>query len=441
LTGQPKTESAGQITAVGAVYDLIWHLEMPPFRANEPLDELVVRGLLMALASYLNHQQLKVRKYHVYPSDELLAIQIGRSSKTVARVLDYLLRTELIVLVRAELRPGRGRTGRPPIYSLPIDVWRRWPRRVIRRSRDHGSDTGVQTITAETPVANGSDTGVQNEVFADTGVQATATVRTPVSTEPGHSGNPATTKNPANEPVHARARARHIDQDGATFQITLPGQAAVALSGFNLSPALTEGQHIWGAARQELFRAGQNQTLEQRLRNTGTAGYDPASGVLTLDGDLGAEDLEPGSAVLTAVERAAGRQLKVELVGGAATRRMPPATQRPANDLKRTQGASASPGEWDSASQADDAADRRTRYEQSLSVEDFALLQELERKRLAYVEGVDRADMVDAAAAMNAPANPIDDATTETERTSGAKVDTDDRAAAPRKRRKKELVA
>jgi hypothetical protein len=65
----------------------------------------------MALASYLDHQQLKARKCHVYPSDELLASQIGRSSKTVARVLDYLLRAELLVLVRAEVRPGRDAWG------------------------------------------------------------------------------------------------------------------------------------------------------------------------------------------------------------------------------------------------------------------------------------------------------------------------------------------
>jgi hypothetical protein len=58
-------------------------------------------------------------------------------------------------------------------------------------------------------------------------------------------------------------------------------------------------------------RADHDQELEQRLRNTGTAGYDSAAGVLTLDGGLIAEDLAPGSSVMTAVATATGRQLKV----------------------------------------------------------------------------------------------------------------------------------
>jgi hypothetical protein len=226
LTVQPRP-AAGEhrVTAVGEVYDLIWRLELPPFRKDEPLDELVVRGVLMALASYLNHQQLKARKCHVYPSDELLASQIGRSSKTVARVLDYLLRAELLVLVRAELRPGRGRVGRPPIYSLPIDVWQHWPQRVIRRSPD-GLDTGVQTMTAQTPVVDGSDTGVQKRDGLDTGVQQEAVVRTPVSTEPGQPVNPAKEMNPAREPGHARARANGPSESG--YEVALPLMAVTS---------------------------------------------------------------------------------------------------------------------------------------------------------------------------------------------------------------------
>jgi hypothetical protein len=228
LTVKPRL-AAGEhrVTAVGEVYDLIWRLELPPFRNDEPLDELVVRGVLMALASYLNHQQLKARKCHVYPSDELLASQIGRSTRTVARVLDYLLRAELLVLVRAELRPGRGRVGRPPIYSLPIDVWQHWPQRVIRRS-PNGLDTGVQTMTAQTPVVDGSDTGVQKRDGSDTGVQKEAMVRTPVSTEPGQPVNPAREMNPAREPGHARARADGLS--GSGYEVALPLMAATSTS-------------------------------------------------------------------------------------------------------------------------------------------------------------------------------------------------------------------
>jgi hypothetical protein len=230
LTVQPRL-AAGEhrVTAVGEVYDLIWRLELPPFRKDEPLDELVVRGVLMALASYLNHQQLKARKCHVYPSDELLASQIGRSSKTVARVLDYLLRAELLVLVRAELRPGRGRVGRPPIYSLPIDVWQHWPQRVIRRS-PNGLDTGVQTMTTRTPVVDGSDTGVQTE----------AMVWTPVSTEPDQPVNPASeVVNPAREPGHARARAngQAEGQLANGYEVALSLMAATSTSG---TPATVE---------------------------------------------------------------------------------------------------------------------------------------------------------------------------------------------------------
>jgi len=226
VTVQSRIASGySQITAVGAVYDLVWHLELPPFRDDEPLDELVVRGVLLALASYLNHQQLKAGKYHVYPSDELVAAQIGRSSKTVARVLDYLLRAELLVLVRAELRPGRGRAGRPPIYSLPIEVWQHWPQRVIKRSPD-GLDTGVQTMTAQPPVVDGSDTGVQKHDGSDTGVQKEAMVRTPVSTEPGQPENPTMGMNPAREPGHARARAKGALESG--YEVALPMMSATS---------------------------------------------------------------------------------------------------------------------------------------------------------------------------------------------------------------------
>lgn len=236
---------AGQITAVGAVYDLIWKLALPPFLESEPLDELVVRGVLMALASYVDHRQLKTGNCTVWPSDELVAAQIGRSEKTVARVLDYLLRVELLVLVRSELRPGRNRQGRPPIYSLPIRIWQHWPQRAIRRN---GSDTGVQSIRTQTSVSHGSDTGDQKAGGSDTGVHDEAMDQTPVSTEPGHTGNPAKTMNRANEPEHARARACDPEMvaGGLSTQPTLRGFGAMSVVPTNGS---APGQSSGGAAR------------------------------------------------------------------------------------------------------------------------------------------------------------------------------------------------
>jgi hypothetical protein len=92
-----------------------------------------------------------------------------------------------------------------------------------------------------------------------------------------------------------------------------------------------------------------DRVLESQLRNTGTAGYDAVHQVLTLDFDLGAEDLSPGSLVTTAIATATDRDLQVR----------------------------------------NNAADRHTRFGERLSAEDRALLQELERQRLAHVEGVD----------------------------------------------------
>ena len=145
----------------------------------------------------------------------------------MARVLDYLLRAELLVLVRPELRPGRGRVGRPPIYNLPVDVWQHWTRRVIRRS-PNGLETGVHTMATQTPVDDGLDTGVQKRNGSDIGVQEAAMVRTPVSTEPGQPVNPATDgMNPAREPGHARARANTPSESG--YESALPLMSAASL--------------------------------------------------------------------------------------------------------------------------------------------------------------------------------------------------------------------
>ncbi|MBV9133722.1 MAG: hypothetical protein JO318_13550 [Chloroflexi bacterium] len=162
---------------------------------------------------------------------------------------------------------------------------------------------------------------------------------------------------------------------------------------------LAVGRRIWGAARDQLFRAGLDRALEVRLRNTGTAGYDAVRGVLTLDGDLVAEDLEPGSVVLTAVATAAGRQLQVR----------------------------------------NNAADRHARFEERLTPEDRALLQELERQRLTQGDGVDVTAV--ETEPNSPPANPLNDATAEMDHTNAAEVDGGDSAAQRRKRRKKELVA
>lgn len=203
-----SADLSDQVTAVGAVYDLIWKLELPPFLESEPLDELVVRAVLMALTSYLNHRQLKTGRCHVFPSDELIAEQIHRGHQQVGRVLDYLVRVGLIVLMRKAASPGRNRPGRPPIYSLPIDQWQRRQQRIIRRR--NGSVTGDQPIAGPSPVTNGLVTGDRpNRNGLVTGDREEPMGLSPVTTEPGHTVNPATAReNPTNEPGHARARAR-----------------------------------------------------------------------------------------------------------------------------------------------------------------------------------------------------------------------------------------
>ena len=97
------------------------------------------------------------------------------------------------------------------------------------------------------------------------------------------------------------------------------------------------------------------------------------------------------------------------LVGGRAMQHAPDVPDKPSTGLDRGRVASAA-----GADQSDEAAERRARFEESLSAEDRALLEELERRRLAYVEGVDVADIVDAAP-NNAPADALHEATPEAE--------------------------
>ena len=100
--------------------------------------------------------------------------------------------------------------------------------------------------------------------------------------------------------------------------------------------------------------------LIARARNTAAAGYSAADSVLILDGDLVAEDLEPGSAIAVAVANAGhGRQLELRLIGGA------PASHLPAGMQARAET---------SGVERNDEAAIRARLRSKLSTEELALL-------------------------------------------------------------------
>jgi len=194
-----------------------------------------------------------------------------------------------------------------------------------------------------------------------------------------------------NEPARAAAHAANVssidesktDVRAKSHQVALPRTSAVSLgsscpapaAGAPVFDALAEGKRIWESARHQLLRpgAGVDPVLIARARNTAAVGYSTADGGLTLDGDLVAEDLEPGSTVAAAVASAArGCQLELRLVGGA------PASHLPAGAHARA--------ETDGAERSDDEAAIRARLRSKLSAEELALIDELERQRVGYAE-------------------------------------------------------
>lgn len=212
--------STGQVTAVGELYDVIRWLELPAF--EEPLEPSVVRDVLGALSSYLNHSQLLSGKCFVFPSEESLAEAVERSVRTIRRVMRYLLRSGLVVLARAALRPGRNRKGRTALYMLPITAWLHWPQRPR-----NGSVTGDQSNLVRSPVSNGSATGDLTMPMVRTQTtEPTGMARSPVAAEPDHSAfNPAKGMNPAREPGHARD-ARESGPPGDEDTVELSGETA-----------------------------------------------------------------------------------------------------------------------------------------------------------------------------------------------------------------------
>jgi hypothetical protein len=142
--------------------------------------------------------------------------------------------------------------------------------------------------------------------------------------------------------------------------------------------------------------------------------------VLTLDGDLVAEDLEPGSTVAAAVASAGrGRQLELRLIGGALASHLPAGMQARA--------------ETSGVERPNDDAAIRARLRSKLSTEELALLDELERQRVSYAEGpvVPAADdHVDVTQVEQVPGNIESDV-----------AETEQLHEAPRRRRKKATAA
>jgi hypothetical protein len=108
--------------------------------------------------------------------------------------------------------------------------------------------------------------------------------------------------------------------------------------------------------------------------------------VLTLEGDLVAEDLETGSVVVEAVAAAArGRELELRLLGISPSSR----------PTLRTEGASSQTSNARAESiDGEAAATVRARLAEKLSADELARLDELERQRVAYaaLEAVPAAD-------------------------------------------------
>jgi hypothetical protein len=159
-------------------------------------------------------------------------------------------------------------------------------------------------------------------------------VAKPAAPKPGSSSTRNTGTKPITKPARVRAakeREEEITETAsetvAGHQVALPLTSAVQLDqpGKAAGDALAEGQRIWGAARQQLLRpgAGADSALVARARNTGTAGYNAAEHVLTLDGDLVADDLSHDGPIVRAVIAAAdGIQVDIRLVASKTADRV-----------------------------------------------------------------------------------------------------------------------
>ena len=404
MTGHRVAERPRRHT--GEIVDAIWEAELPAVMDERDeraaaVAEPVARLVLMAMARFTNPTRDQVygptREWRCWASVATIAELAGASERQVQRVLRVFEREHYIDRVDQGRRPGRPRKGeepgqaRPSTWCLRPDQWRQRPMKnrtgVVAISNDRRKSLPVPEEVPSTPVGlPGNGTGTGREVAEIVPVS---------SPEPGTTGT-LNGSEQKNKPAHAAARAddvSSIDEPKTNdhvrgHQVALPLTGAVGLVSPEPAPAtpppavdaLAEGKRMWESARHQMLRpgAGVEPALITRVRNTAAAGYSAAAGVLTLDGDLVAEDLEPGSTVAAAVASAArGRRLELRLIGGA------PASHLPAGMPARA----AQPAEATGGERSNDDAAIRARLRSKLSTEELALLDELERQRVSYAEG------------------------------------------------------
>jgi len=393
---RPKRHSA-------ELYDAIWAAELPPIMDERDerapaVAEAVARLVLMAMAKHTNPTRDQVYgpagEWRCWASVATLAEMANASERQVQRVLRVFERADYIELLDRGRRPGRPRKGeetgqaRPNTWGLRPDRWRR---RTLRNS------TGIVAISSDLsnslPVPVEVATEPVEFLGNETGTGASGAEILPVlSPEPVTGLTHNSGANPENKPARAATHAADVfsidesktNDRASSHQVALPLTGAVGLVSPGPAPvaatpvvdALAEGKRIWESARHQMLRpgAGVDPALIARARNTAAARYSAADGVLTLDGDLVAEDLEPGSTVAAAVASAArGRQLELRLVGGT-----------PPSHLRAGEQAQA---ETTGVERADDEAAIRARLRSKLSAEELALLDELERQRVSYADG------------------------------------------------------
>jgi Helix-turn-helix domain len=396
----------------GELYDAIWELDVPTI-PNKPTEKnpsptgvavgpSTVRLVLMAMAKHTNPHRDK-GQWRCCPTVERLSTLANVSDRQVQRVLEVFVDLGYIEIERWGLRAGRGRAARPTWWRLRPDLW------PARQLNGNGGVAHVVTIAdsemvaTHAPIVASPATALVNGRVAGDGEMAM--VASPASPKPGTPVKPGTPElNPEKEPALARSRSGEetifsLKTDDRTngHQVALPLTSAVGLAtppgagtaaAAPLVDALPQGKRLWDAARQRLLRTGSgvDPSLEARVRNTGTVAYNGADGVLTLEGDLVAEDLEPGSVVVEAVVAAArGRELELRLLGISPSSRL----------TLRTEGASSQTSNARAESiDGEAAATVRARLAEKLSADELARLDELERQRVAYaaLEAVPAAD-------------------------------------------------
>jgi len=434
----------------GALYDAIWEFDLPPIvltegkragrvdkRGNPVVEvgETAQRMVLMAMAKHTNPTRDRGR-YRCCPTVERIAMLTGVVDRQVQLVLKTHKNLAYITEESQGVRAGRNRLARPSWWELHPD---RWPRRSLN-GREAGFVANGDLAMVAKPASDGREAG-----HATNGGWSRS--RPPENTDGGEAGFTLTrnsgTRNsvfkPENEPARAAAHAADVSSRDESktdirangHQVALPLTSAVGLgyscpasaAGAPVFDALAEGKRIWESARHQLLRPGTGVDLAliARARNTAAVGYSAADGVLTLDGDLVAEDLEPGSTVGAAVASAArGCQLELRLVGGARPSHLPAGAHARA--------------ETNGAERSDDEAAIRARLRSKLSAEELALIDELERQRVSYADG----PVVPAAN------DQVDNTQVEQQRPGEIESDvgkTEHVEEAPRRRRKKATAA